>query len=60
MFAFDVNDLWNDRIQCARCDKSYVAIEIGRDPSNGHRLICASCATGRNFRAATLAEASAS
>jgi purine-cytosine permease-like protein len=54
----EVNDLWNDRIQCAICDKSYVAIEIDRDPSNGHRPICASCATGRKFRAATLAEAS--
>ena len=56
----EVNDLWNDRIQCAICEKSYVAIEIDRDPSNGHRPICASCATGRNFRAATLAEASES
>jgi purine-cytosine permease-like protein len=54
----EVDDLWNDRIQCAVCDKSYVAIEMDRDPGNGHRPICASCATGRSFRAATLAEAS--
>jgi purine-cytosine permease-like protein len=53
----EVDDLWDDRVQCAACDKSYVAVEIDRDPSNGHQPICAACATGRKFRAATLAEA---
>ena len=42
--------------RCSRCHKSYVAVEMDRDPSRGHEPICASCATGHNFRAAALAE----
>jgi purine-cytosine permease-like protein len=52
----EVEDIWNDRIRCSRCAKSYVAVEMDRDPSRGHEPICASCATGHAFRAAALAE----
>jgi hypothetical protein len=53
----EVTDVWNDRIRCNSCHKSYVAVEMDRDPSRGHQPICASCATGNAFRAAAVAEA---
>jgi purine-cytosine permease-like protein len=53
----EVADVWNDRIRCNTCHKSYVAVEMDRDPSRGHQPICASCATGHTFRAAAIAEA---
>jgi hypothetical protein len=46
-----------DRIRCNRCHRSYIAVEMDRDPSRGHQAICASCATGHTFRAAAIAEA---
>jgi purine-cytosine permease-like protein len=55
----EVKDVWNDRIRCNLCDKSYVAVEMDRDPSREHRPICASCATGHTFRAAAVAESAA-
>jgi purine-cytosine permease-like protein len=52
----EVDDVWNARIRCHRCHRSYVAVEMDRDPSRGHQAICASCATGHTFRAAAIAE----
>jgi purine-cytosine permease-like protein len=52
----EVEDVWNDRIRCDSCAKSYVAVEMDRDPSRGHRPICASCATGPSFRRSAVAE----
>ena len=52
----EVLDVWSDRIRCDTCRKSYVAVEMDRDPSRGHRPICASCATGHTLRAAAAAE----
>jgi hypothetical protein len=51
--------VWDDRIRCDSCEKSYVAVEMDRDPSRGHRPICASCATGQAFRRSALAESPA-
>ena len=36
-------------MRCHRCDKSYVAQEMDRDPTAGHQAICAACATGTAF-----------
>lgn len=52
----EVDDIWNTRIECAVCHKSYVALEMDRDPSNGYEPICASCGTDGHFRAAASAE----
>jgi hypothetical protein len=52
----EVDDVWTDRIRCDSCARSYVAVEMDRDPSRGHRPICASCATGQSFRRAAAAE----
>ena len=38
--------------------KSYVALEMDRDPRHDHQAICASCATGGDFRQAAVAESS--
>lgn len=40
----EVDDAWEARVRCHGCDKAYIALEMDRDPSNGHRPICASCA----------------
>lgn len=40
----EVDDVWTARIRCHECDKSYVAIEMDRDPSAGYAAICSSCA----------------
>ncbi|MCE0762640.1 thiamine permease [Pseudonocardia kujensis] len=56
----EVADVWDDRIRCHSCERSYVAVEMDRDPSRGHLPICASCATGHTFRAAAVAESTAS
>ena len=42
----EVEDAWEARVRCHRCDKSYVAHEMDRDPTGGHEAICAACATG--------------
>ncbi|MET9085880.1 hypothetical protein ABZX77_29050 [Streptomyces sp. NPDC004237] len=39
----EVDDEWTARIRCARCEKSYVAYEMDRDPSNGDRAVCSLC-----------------
>ena len=52
----EVEDAWEARVQCHRCDKSYVAHEMDRDPSGDHAAICAACATGPAFHAAAREE----
>jgi len=39
--------------------RSYVALEMDRDPRHGHEPICAACATSGDFRTAALAESTA-
>jgi len=41
----EVNDVWEARIRCHECDRSYISVEMDRDPSNGHKPICAGCAS---------------
>jgi purine-cytosine permease-like protein len=38
----EVDDVWEARIRCYRCGKSYIALEMDRDPSHGNQPICAS------------------
>lgn len=45
----EVDDAWETRVKCHTCTKSYVAVEMDRDPSAGNFAICASCATGAAF-----------
>ncbi|MGW4028727.1 purine-cytosine permease family protein [Streptomyces sp. NPDC004838] len=57
----EVEDIWEARVRCHRCDHSYIAAEMDRDPSvEGSPAICADCA-GRSsgFRRAALAQARA-
>lgn len=53
----EVDDPWEARVRCHRCGKSYVAREMDRDPTADHEAICAACATGAAFYAATRQEA---
>ena len=53
----EVEDPWEVRVRCHRCDKSYVAQEMDRDPTADHQAICAACATGPAFYAAARHEA---
>lgn len=41
----EVDDPWEARVRCHVCDRSYLAHEMDRDPSAGHRPICTECAT---------------
>jgi hypothetical protein len=43
----EVDDPWTARVRCHACDKSYIAVEMDRDPTAGHQAICAACATKR-------------
>lgn len=43
----EVDDMWTARVRCHACDKSYIAVEMDRDPTAGHLAICAACATRR-------------
>ena len=52
----EVEDPWETRIRCHRCDKYYVAREMDRDPAGEHLAICAACATGAHFYAAARRE----
>ena len=54
----EVASAWEDRVRCGVCEKSYVALEMDRDPRHDHQAICASCATGGDFRQAAVAESS--
>ena len=53
----EVEDAWAARVRCHRCDRSYVAHEMDRDPTGGHQAICAACATGPAVHAAARREA---
>ena len=54
----EVDDAWETRIRCHLCDRSYTAVEMDRDPADGHRAICAGCATvSPSFYKAARAEA---
>src|SRR5262245_58856089 len=37
----EVDDAWEARVRCHVCDRSYLAVEMDRDPSAGHQAICA-------------------
>jgi hypothetical protein len=53
----EVGDAWEARISCHVCTKSYVAMEMDRDPSAGHQAICSNCAaTERSFYAAAVSD----
>jgi hypothetical protein len=54
----EVDDPWEARIRCHRCDRHYLAREMDRDPSTDHQPICAACATGAAFYGAARGEAS--
>ena len=52
----EVEDVWADRIRCHVCHRSYVAVEMDRDPAHGDEAICAACATSSTFLDAVAAE----
>lgn len=54
----EVADVWEARVQCHVCDRSYIAIEMDRDPSvDGSPAICTACAAiNSGYRRACLAE----
>ncbi|WP_236794713.1 cytosine permease [Amycolatopsis sp. GM8] len=52
----EVSDVWGDRVRCHRCEKSYVAVEMDRDPSASYAPVCASCATSPAFLSAAWRE----
>ncbi|MDS1116333.1 thiamine permease [Gordonia westfalica] len=41
----EVDDMWEARIRCHRCEDSYIAYEMDRDPSADHAPICLACAS---------------
>jgi hypothetical protein len=41
----EVEDAWEARVRCHVCDRSYLAVEMDRDPSSNGEAICASCGT---------------
>lgn len=55
--VLEVEDPWQDRVECHACERSYLAREMDRDPAHGHEAICAACATGVAFTAAAVREA---
>jgi purine-cytosine permease-like protein len=52
----EVDDPWEARIRCHRCEKYYVAQEMDRDPTANHQAICAACASGAGYQAAASRE----
>jgi purine-cytosine permease-like protein len=40
----EVRDVWEARIRCHACERSYVAVEMDRDPSANGAAICSACA----------------
>lgn len=40
----EVDDVWEARIRCHACAKSYIALEMDRDPSADNQAICSGCA----------------
>lgn len=43
----EVADVWTDRVECAGCHLSFLAVEFDRDPARGHEPVCAACAESR-------------
>ncbi|MCW2947721.1 MAG: hypothetical protein JWR24_4438, partial [Actinoallomurus sp.] len=57
----EVDDPWETRIRCHACDKSYIALEMDRDPSAGNQAICSGCASASaQFYRAAVAQSTAS
>lgn len=46
----DVDDAWNTYIRCARCERSYVAVEIDKDDYADGDPVCDACAVGNRAR----------
>lgn len=40
----EVSDIWQARIRCHVCDRSYVAVEMDREPRAGLAPVCSACA----------------
>jgi hypothetical protein len=55
--ATEVDDPWETRVRCHMCERSYLAVEMDRDPTAGHQAICAVCASNLTFVGAAAAEA---
>lgn len=53
----EVEDIWETRVQCHNCKKSYIAVEMDRDPSHENQAICSLCANAHGFRVAAKHEA---
>ncbi|GAA4538440.1 thiamine permease [Pseudonocardia xishanensis] len=54
----EVEDPWSSHVRCHVCGRSYVAVEMDRDPSAGHQAICAEHAqVNPEFSRAARAEA---
>ncbi|MGC0366541.1 hypothetical protein ABH922_004525 [Rhodococcus sp. 27YEA15] len=54
----EVDDPWESRVRCHRCEDSYIAYEMDRDPSASHQAICLACASNTpGFLRAAEAEA---
>lgn len=43
--ATEVKDPWEARVKCASCEKSYIALDMDRDPDKGNAAVCAACAS---------------
>ena len=41
----EVEDPWEARVRCSVCERSYMAMEMDRDPAHELRPICAGCAS---------------
>ena len=47
--ALEVDDPREARVRCHKCQRSYIATEMDRDPTAHHQAICAECATSQAF-----------
>lgn len=56
----EVENPWEDRVQCHACDRSYLAREMDRDPTREYQPICAACASSLTFVRAAVADARSS
>jgi len=41
----EVDDAWEARVKCHACSKSYIAVEMDRDPAADGAAICSGCAS---------------
>ncbi|MET9249602.1 hypothetical protein [Nonomuraea sp. NPDC003709] len=53
----EVEDIWEARIRCHSCDRSYVAVEMDRDPNTGGAAVCSACAADSTAPAGATAPA---